>query len=41
MSADETDNDEDWDPIKDMELDKRTQYIDLIKHFLWMEVVVE
>lgn len=39
MSADETDNDEDWDPIKDMELDKRTQYIDLIKHFLWMDVV--
>ncbi|KAK1239980.1 hypothetical protein MKX08_007422 [Trichoderma sp. CBMAI-0020] len=25
--------------IKDMELDKRTQYIDLIKHFLWMDVV--
>ncbi|KAL7920477.1 hypothetical protein ACQKWADRAFT_314862, partial [Trichoderma austrokoningii] len=38
MSADETDNGEDWDPIKDMELDKRTQYIDLIKHFLWIEV---
>lgn len=38
MSADETDNDEDWDPIKDMKLDKRTQYIDLIKHFLWMDV---
>lgn len=39
MSADETDDDMDWDPIKDMELDKRTQYIDLIKHFLWMDVV--
>jgi hypothetical protein len=39
MSADETDNDEDWDPIKDMELDRRTQYIDLIKQFLWMDVI--
>jgi hypothetical protein len=41
LSADEADNDEEWDPIKDMDLDKRNQYIDLIKHFLWMDVVDE
>ncbi|KAL7793752.1 hypothetical protein V8C37DRAFT_76209 [Trichoderma ceciliae] len=38
MSADEADSDEAWDPIKDMDYDKRNQYIDLIKHFLWMDV---
>ncbi|KAL6882312.1 hypothetical protein HDV57DRAFT_509473 [Trichoderma longibrachiatum] len=38
MSADEWDNDETWDPIKDTGHDKRNQYIDLIKHFLWMDV---
>ncbi|VTO94292.1 unnamed protein product [Fusarium graminearum] len=30
-----------WDPIEDMEEDKRNQYIDLIKHFLWMPVDLE
>ncbi|KAL6855650.1 hypothetical protein J3F83DRAFT_753815 [Trichoderma novae-zelandiae] len=38
MSAEEWDNDETWDPIKDTDHDKRNQYIDLIKHFLWMDV---
>ncbi|KAH0489941.1 hypothetical protein TgHK011_001430 [Trichoderma gracile] len=38
MSAEEWDNDETWDPIKDTGHDKRNQYIDLIKHFLWMDV---
>ncbi|RFU76443.1 mfs allantoate [Trichoderma arundinaceum] len=38
LSADEADGDEAWDPIKDMDDDKRNQYIDLIKHFLWMDV---
>ncbi|KAF0635097.1 hypothetical protein FPSE5266_10518 [Fusarium pseudograminearum] len=30
-----------WDSIEDMEEDKRNQYIDLIKHFLWMPVDLE
>ncbi|KAL7944080.1 hypothetical protein V8C42DRAFT_96105 [Trichoderma barbatum] len=38
MSADEWENDEAWDPIEDTDHDKRNQYIDLIKHFLWMDV---
>ncbi|CAG9978536.1 unnamed protein product [Clonostachys byssicola] len=33
------DGDEEWDPIEDEDLDKRNQYVDLIKHFLWMEVL--
>lgn len=33
------DGDEEWDPIEDEDLDKRYQYVDLIKHFLWMEVL--
>ncbi|UKZ52655.1 hypothetical protein TrVGV298_006436 [Trichoderma virens] len=37
MSADEWENDEAWDPIKDTDHDKRNQYINLIKHFLWMD----
>ncbi|OAQ58394.2 mfs allantoate protein [Pochonia chlamydosporia 170] len=28
-----------WDPIEDMEHEKRHRYIDLIKHFLWLEVL--
>lgn len=36
MSAGE--DDEAWDPIKDMEHLKRNRYIDLIKHFLWLDV---
>ncbi|PNP50352.1 hypothetical protein THARTR1_08956 [Trichoderma harzianum] len=38
MSADEWESDEAWDPIKDTDHDKRNQYIDLIRHFLWMDV---
>lgn len=38
MSADE-DNDELWDPIDDVEYEKRYQYIDLIKYFLWMDIL--
>jgi hypothetical protein len=34
-------DDEAWDPIEDMEEDKRNQYIDLIKHFLWMPIDLE
>ncbi|KAL7931850.1 hypothetical protein V8C35DRAFT_308732 [Trichoderma chlorosporum] len=37
MSADEWENDESWDPIKDTDHDKRNQYVDLIRHFLWMD----
>ncbi|KAF7546260.1 hypothetical protein G7Z17_g8560 [Cylindrodendrum hubeiense] len=36
MSADESEDDETWDPIEDMTQDDRDRYIDLIKHFLWM-----
>ncbi|KAF4975727.1 hypothetical protein FZEAL_7503 [Fusarium zealandicum] len=38
MSAAESEDDEAWDPIADMEHDSRYRYIDLIKHFLWMEL---
>ncbi|KAM0425389.1 hypothetical protein ACHAPT_009446 [Fusarium lateritium] len=38
LSADEGEDDETWDPIEDMEYDKRNRYIDLIKHFLWMDM---
>ncbi|CAH0052439.1 unnamed protein product [Clonostachys solani] len=31
--------DEEWDPIEDQNSDKRYQYVDLIMHFLWMEVL--
>ncbi|KAL6924063.1 hypothetical protein FSST1_001337 [Fusarium sambucinum] len=34
-------DDDAWDPIEDMEEDKRNQYIDLIKHFLWMPIDLE
>lgn len=37
MSDDEWESDEAWDPIKDTDHDKRNQYIDLIRHFLWMD----
>ncbi|KAJ4123034.1 hypothetical protein NW768_010026 [Fusarium equiseti] len=36
--AQSEDDDEAWDPIEDMEDDKMNQYIDLIKHFLWMPI---
>ncbi|KAH6603838.1 mfs allantoate [Trichoderma cornu-damae] len=36
----EADSGEAWDPIKDVDHDRRHQYIDLIKHFLWMDVDV-
>ncbi|KAF5019520.1 hypothetical protein F66182_8462 [Fusarium sp. NRRL 66182] len=41
MSADESDDDESWDPIEDIEQRKRDRYLDLIKHFLWMELLDE
>ena len=34
----ESEEDEGWDPIDDMEYDRRHRYIDLIRHFLWMDV---
>ncbi|KAH0527227.1 hypothetical protein TsFJ059_002251 [Trichoderma semiorbis] len=37
MSEDEWESDEAWDPIKDTDHDKRNPYIDLIRHFLWMD----
>lgn len=30
------DDDEAWDPIQDLDSNKRQQYIDLIRHFLWL-----
>ncbi|KAI3333171.1 hypothetical protein F4824DRAFT_503461 [Ustulina deusta] len=30
-----------WDPIEDFLEDERCRYVDLIKHFLWMEVLNE
>ncbi|KAI0967045.1 hypothetical protein F4678DRAFT_465849 [Xylaria arbuscula] len=39
-----TESDEDaemWDPIEDFLDDERYKYIDLIKHFLWVEVLSE
>ncbi|KAJ8133201.1 hypothetical protein O1611_g414 [Lasiodiplodia mahajangana] len=34
-------DDEMWDPIEDFLEDERCKYVDLIKHFLWMEVLNE
>lgn len=39
IAAEELEDDEAWDPVKDMEHDRRYRYIDLIKHFLWMEML--
>ncbi|KAI8668515.1 hypothetical protein NCS55_00877700 [Fusarium keratoplasticum] len=39
MAAEE--DDEAWDPIEDMHHLKRSRYIDLIKHFLWLNTVEE
>lgn len=41
MAMNEDADDEAWDPIEDMEDEQRHRYIDLIKHFLWMEVEVD
>jgi hypothetical protein len=38
MAMNQDADDEAWDPIEDMEDEQRHRYIDLIKHFLWMEV---
>ncbi|RYP36854.1 hypothetical protein DL767_003244 [Monosporascus sp. MG133] len=38
---DSDEDDERWDPIEDVVEDERSQYIDLIKHFLWMEQLPE
>ncbi|KAI1112839.1 hypothetical protein F5Y14DRAFT_244471 [Nemania sp. NC0429] len=41
-AATESDQDvEMWDPIEDFVEDERSKYVDLIKHFLWMEVLAE
>lgn len=41
-AATESDQDvEMWDPIEDFIEDERSKYVDLIKHFLWMEVLNE
>ncbi|KAI3337564.1 hypothetical protein HD806DRAFT_43606 [Xylariaceae sp. AK1471] len=38
----ENDTDEEmWDPIEDFVEDERSRYVDLIKHFLWMEIISE
>ncbi|KAK7984000.1 hypothetical protein PG989_011402 [Apiospora arundinis] len=37
MSPDEEEDIEDWDPIEDN--DDHQQYIDLIRHFLWLELL--
>ncbi|KAI0098675.1 hypothetical protein GGR51DRAFT_577026 [Nemania sp. FL0031] len=34
-------DDEMWDPIEDFLEDERCKYVDLIKHFLWMEILNE
>ncbi|SPJ83940.1 uncharacterized protein FTOL_10456 [Fusarium torulosum] len=39
MAMKDESDDEAWDPIEDLEDDKRNRYIDLIKHFLWMEIM--
>lgn len=36
-TASEDSDDADWDPIEDVFEDDRGRYIDLIRHFLWME----
>ncbi|KAI1074329.1 hypothetical protein F5B20DRAFT_586346 [Whalleya microplaca] len=40
-STDSDKDDEMWDPIEDIAEDERNRYIDLIKHFLWMEVLID
>ncbi|KAI0378676.1 hypothetical protein F5Y04DRAFT_143384 [Hypomontagnella monticulosa] len=37
----ESEDDEMWDPIEDVVDDERSRYVDLIKHFLWMEVLAD
>ncbi|KAK2616618.1 hypothetical protein QQS21_000441 [Conoideocrella luteorostrata] len=39
ISEGESDADGEWDPVEDLEYERRHRYIDLIKHFLWMEVL--
>ncbi|KAH9899086.1 hypothetical protein F4778DRAFT_771654 [Xylariomycetidae sp. FL2044] len=42
ISQTDTDTDDEmWDPIEDVAEDERGRYIDLIKHFLWMEELPE
>ncbi|KAI0145127.1 hypothetical protein GGR57DRAFT_507291 [Xylariaceae sp. FL1272] len=41
-AASETDETmETWDPIEDLGEDEHRRYVDLIKHFLWMEILSE
>ncbi|KAK9794158.1 putative Mfs allantoate protein [Seiridium cardinale] len=37
ISSESDEDAEMWDPIEDLADDSRSQYIDLIRHFLWME----
>lgn len=40
MSANDSEDDaEMWDPIEDIVEDERNRYVELIKHFLWIEVL--
>ncbi|KAK6949802.1 hypothetical protein Daesc_008123 [Daldinia eschscholtzii] len=41
MSGDSEDDAEMWDPIEDVVDDERSRYVDLIKHFLWIEVLAD
>ncbi|KAI1456677.1 hypothetical protein F4805DRAFT_467878 [Annulohypoxylon moriforme] len=42
MSALDSEEDaEMWDPIEDITEDERSRFVDLIKHFLWMEVLTD
>ncbi|KAI8960401.1 hypothetical protein F5Y11DRAFT_349536 [Daldinia sp. FL1419] len=41
MPLNNEDDSEMWDPIEDVVDDERSRYVDLIKHFLWMEVLVD
>jgi hypothetical protein len=41
MASSDEDDHEAWDPIEDVDNDKRNQYIELIKHFLWIDEPAE
>ncbi|KAL8383671.1 hypothetical protein RB595_010733 [Gaeumannomyces hyphopodioides] len=36
-AADELDDDEGWDPIEDVMQEDREKYLDLLRHFLWLQ----
>ncbi|OTA99348.1 hypothetical protein M426DRAFT_325209 [Hypoxylon sp. CI-4A] len=41
ISEESEDDAEMWDPIEDIVEDERSRYVDLIKHFLWLEVLAD